>query len=158
MMSITVLALLAAAQAGQAGPAAKPPPTVSPPVIVPSPPPPRDERPGRVRGPTRGATPAPLRTSARPAMPLQSLINIADYPPSALREREQGRPGFRLTVGPDGRVTGCVILVSSGSPALDSTTCRVLRNRARFTPAVDSNGRPVEDLYWGEIAWRIASQ
>lgn len=91
-------------------------------------------------------------------MPLQSLINIADYPPSALREREQGRPGFRLTVGPDGRVTGCVILVSSGSPALDSTTCRVLRSRARFTPAVDSNGRPVEDLYWGAIAWRIASQ
>ena len=152
-MSISVLALLAAAQAGQAGPPAEPPPTVSPPVIAPSLPPP----PGRVRGPTRG-TPAPLRTSARPAMPLQSLINIADYPPSALREREQGRPGFRLTVGPDGRVTGCVILVSSGSPALDSTTCRVLRSRARFTPAVDSTGRPVEDLYWGEIAWRIASQ
>ena len=156
MMSISVLALLAAAQSGQAGPPAEPPPKVSPPVIAPSLPPPRE--PGRVRGPTRGATPAPLRTSARPAMPLQSLINLADYPPSALREREQGRPGFRLTVGPDGRVTGCVILVSSGSPALDSTTCRVLRNRARFTPAVDSNGRPVQDLYWGEIAWRIASQ
>src|SRR5688500_325061 len=154
MMSISVLALLAAAQAAPVEPA----PTVSPPVIVPSPPPPPDERPARVRGQTRGATPAPLRTSARPAMPLQSLINIADYPPSALREREQGRPGFRLTVGPDGRVTGCVVLVSSGSPALDSTTCQVLRSRARFTPAVDSSGRPVQDLYWGEIAWRIASQ
>ena len=153
MMSISVLALLAAAQAGQAGPPAEPR-RRSPPVIAPSCP----LRRGACAVRREVRRPAPLRTSARPAMPLQSLINIADYPPSALREREQGRPGFRLTVGPDGRVTGCVILVSSGSPALDSTTCRVLRSHAALRPRSTAPDWPVEDRYWGEIAWRIASQ
>jgi periplasmic protein TonB len=154
-MSLAFFAFLAAAPA--AGAQEPPPPA---PVVVPPPvsTPPPVEQPGRTRGPSRGATPAALRINARPTAPLQSLINIADYPPSALQEREQGRPGFRLTVGPDGRVTGCVVLVSSGSPALDATTCQVMRSRARFSPALDSNGRPVEDQYWGEIAWRIASR
>ncbi len=154
-MSLAFLAFLAAAPAAAAPEPPAPAPVTSPPPASTTPP---GERPGRVRGPTRGATPAALRINARPTTPLQSLINIADYPPSALQEREQGRPGFRLTVGPDGRVTGCVVLVSSGSPALDATTCRVMRSRARFSPALDSNGRPVEDQYWGEIAWRIASR
>ncbi len=156
-MPLAILFMLAAAPSATA--AQRPPQepvTSPPPVSTPAPPPPV-ERPGGVRGRTRGATPA-IRANARPASPLQSLINIADYPASALREREQGRPRFRLTVGADGRVTGCIILVSSGSTALDSATCRIMRSRARFNPALDGNGRPVEDQYWGEIAWRIVGQ
>ena len=156
-MSLWMLALITAAPSATAGQPADPKPAAPPPPVSTPAPPAPVERPGRLRGPARAAVPA-IRANARPASPLQSLINIADYPPSALREREQGTPRFRLTVGPDGRVTGCVILVSSGSPALDSTTCRVLRSRARFTPAVDANGRPVEDQYFGEISWRIASR
>jgi protein TonB len=153
-MSLAILAFLAATPAAAAQEPPPPAPIVLPPPVST---PPSGDQPGRTRGSTR-ATPAALRINARPTTPLQSLINVADYPPSALQEREQGRPGFRLTVGPDGRVTGCVVLVSSGSPALDSTTCQVMRSRARFSPALDSNGRPVEDQYWGEIAWRIASR
>ncbi len=156
-MTFVLLALIATAPAAATTPRPTREPLTSPPPVSTPPPPPPVERPGRVRGTTRGATPA-LRANAQPSSPLQGLINIADYPPSALREREQGRPRFRLTIGPDGRVTGCVILVSSGSPALDSATCRIMRSRARFSPAVDGNGRPVEDHYWGEIAWRIAGQ
>ncbi|MBA3525824.1 MAG: TonB family protein [Sphingomonas sp.] len=57
---------------------------------------------------------------------------------TALARREQGRVEFRLDVGENGRVTGCTITRSSGSRWLDSTTCRILRSRARYTPARNS--------------------
>ena len=119
------------------------------PAAPPAPPAPR-------LAPTRGAVraaPAQLRAVAR--APLQSLISAADYPASALAGRDEGQPQFRLAVGPDGRVAGCVVLVSSGSPALDDATCRIMRSRARFSPARDLSGRPVPDEVFGAVAWRL---
>jgi TonB family protein len=92
----------------------------------------------------------------QPRAPLQSYLTMADYPASALAQGEQGRPRFRLIVGVDGRVVNCVITASSGSSALDNTTCRLLRSRARFTPARDSQGNPATGEYPGEVSWQIA--
>ena len=39
--------------------------------------------------------------------------------------------------------------------ALDASTCRILRARARFTPARDPSGNPVADEYFGQLAWRL---
>ena len=39
-------------------------------------------------------------------------------------------------------MTDCSVTSSSGSSALDQATCRILRSRARFTPARDSSGNP----------------
>jgi periplasmic protein TonB len=136
--SIPVLILLAAAQATSAKPVAAPVPAETAPRLE----------------ATRGVVPS-TGLRAEPSRPLQSLISIDDYPASALANRDEGRTSFRLTVGPDGRVTGCVILGSSGSTALDSATCEIVRRRGRFTPARDGSGRPVEDQYFGELAWRI---
>ena len=106
--------------------------------------------------PTRGAVPAgPAQLRATARAPLQSYLSSDDYPASALAGRDEGQPQFRLAVGPDGRVTGCVVLVSSGSPALDNATCRIMRSRARFSPARDAGGRPVADEYFGAVAWRL---
>ena len=138
--SVSVLILLAAAQATSAKPAAAPAP------------PPAETAP-RTEA-TRGTVPS-TGLRAEPSRPLQSLISIDDYPASALANRDEGRTSFRLTVGPDGRVTGCVILGSSGSSALDSATCEIVRRRGRFTPARDGSGRPIEDQYFGELAWRM---
>jgi protein TonB len=126
------------------------------PTEMPAPAPPAPPAPSIRLAPTRGGVPTTARASAEPRAPLQSYIGTADYPPSAAAGREQGQPSFRLTVGPDGRVTGCVILVSSGSTALDSATCRLMRSRARFTPARDASGNPVDDEYFGHVAWRMA--
>ena len=98
---------------------------------------------------------APSASPARPARPLASFFYREDYPFSALTGRQEGRTAFRLTIGPNGRVTGCVVLGSSGSVALDATTCRVLRGRARFVPARDEAGRPTSGDYFGEYAWRL---
>jgi periplasmic protein TonB len=100
------------------------PPRAFPPPIAPPPPGPRVVRPPQ------------LRTA------IAALVTPDDYPPSALAQKRQGRVDFILTVGPDGRVHGCAIVRSSGSAALDSATCLIMRRRARFTPAIDSNGNP----------------
>jgi periplasmic protein TonB len=61
----------------------------------------------------------------------------------------------RLDIGPDGRVSACTITGSSGSSALDSATCRILRSRARFSPATDSSGAKVSDSMTQRIRWQI---
>ncbi len=125
-------------------PVVAPPP---PPVIVPAPPP-------VVVAPP---PPPPPRTvePARARANLPSLVSDSDYPASALRNEEQGTTGFRLTIGTDGRVTNCVVTSSSGSSALDTATCRIMRSRARFTPARNNLGEPTTDTHNARITWRI---
>lgn len=101
-------------------------------------------------------TPPSAVTGARSASgSLSSLIGQDDYPPAAIMAGEQGSVGFRLTVGPSGRVTGCSILKSSGSQSLDIATCRILRSRARFTPAKAADGTPVESSVDDSVTWRL---
>ena len=98
--------------------------------------------------------PPPAKTeSARARANLASYVSDADYPASALRNEEQGTTRFRLTIGPDGRVSACAVTSSSGSSALDATTCRLMKNRARFTPARDSSGQPTGDTASSAIRW-----
>ena len=92
---------------------------------------------------------------ARSRYPLSRYIARADYPAAALRNREQGRIAFALGIGADGRVNACRITASSGSAALDSTTCRIMRSRARYTPARDARGVPVPDVDVGEFSWTL---
>jgi protein TonB len=123
-----------------------PPPVITPqaapaPPAPPAPPPP---------------PPPPRKVeAARAKADLKSYISDADYPASAVRSEEEGTTGFRLEIGPNGRVTNCTVTSSSGSSALDSATCRIMKSRARFTPAVDSNGNPTSDSVSSRIAWRL---
>jgi TonB family protein len=86
---------------------------------------------------------------------LATLFSDGDYPAAAIRAHEQGTVAFRLEVGADGNPTGCSVVSSSGSQALDSTTCRLLMERARFRPARDAGGKAVTDEYVGRIVWRL---
>jgi protein TonB len=123
-------------------PIAPPPIQTLPPPPTPAPPPPPPPPP-----------PAPKVEPAKARANLASYVSDDDYPDSANRNREQGTTSFTLDVGPDGRVTGCSITASSGSSTLDSTTCRLMRSRARFTPARDSSGNPVSDRVSSRIRW-----
>ena len=106
----------------------------------------------------QSAAPAPNATLAPPtAWPFRRFSDD-DYPAGALRAREQGRVVYRVTIGPEGRVSGCDVRISSGSPALDAATCRIVRSRARFTPARDSAGRPVPDRRDGDVLWRLPGE
>ncbi len=172
---ISALALLLAAQS--APPIARtdsaPPPVVTgsahqpgiavsnspPPIVAVTPGPPF---PVHVPGTVVDATgPAPLPPGVtivrapQPRTKLQQLVSEADYPASALARGEAGRVAFLLDVGENGRVTGCTITSSSGSAALDSTTCRLMRSRARFTPTADSNGMSRAGRVADELIWTL---
>jgi protein TonB len=114
-----------------------PPPQIT--VAPPKPPPP----------PVRRIEPARAKGN------LPALFSTDDYPASALRNEEAGTTTVRLDIGPDGRVSACTITGSSGSSALDSATCRILRSRARFSPATDSSGAKVSDSMTQRIRWQI---
>ena len=90
---------------------------------------------------------------ARAKANLASYVSDEDYPAAAIRAEDQGTTRFRLAVGADGRVTDCTVTSSSGSSALDSTTCRLMKQRARFTPARDSSGKAVGDTVSSGIRW-----
>lgn len=119
-----------------------PPPVITP-TARPAPPPP----------------PQPVkRDSARAKGSLVGLFSSEDYPNSALSANQQGTTAVRLTIGADGRVAGCDITSSSGSSSLDSATCNILRRRARFSPAMDSDGHPTTDTYSQRITWRVPAE
>ena len=107
--------------------------------------------------PPRPPAPPPPRISqaAQAKGSLTSLFSTDDYPQSAIRNEEQGTTAVRLTIGTDGRVTGCDISSSSGSSSLDSTTCSVIKRRARFTAAKDQNGQPIQGTFSQRIRWEL---
>jgi protein TonB len=89
---------------------------------------------------------------------LNSYFSADDYPAAALRGNDQGTTGFSLTIGANGRVEACSVTSSSGSAALDQATCRILRSRARYTPARDQNGNPTSGRDSGRVTWRLPSE
>jgi len=102
-----------------------------------------------------GAPPAAPSYPSRARANLRGYFSTDDYPAGALRSNEQGTTSFQLTVDPFGRVSSCVITITSGSTALDQATCRILRSRARFTPARDSAGNPTTDTISAQITWTL---
>jgi len=120
----------------------EPPPAPPPVVLVPPPP----------------SAPPPPRFTPKGASPkgsVSSWANTNDYPSRALREEREGVTRFRVTIGPDGRVTGCTVTGSSGHADLDETTCSLISRRARFNPAMDGEGQPTTGSYASAVRWQI---
>lgn len=149
-----------------------PPPIVAPPPpitfnapapvlqVVSAPPPPTPLPPPPVALPPTPAPPPP-RFTPKAAVPKGrpgEWVTSNDYPSRALREEREGVTGFRLTVGPDGKVTNCEITKSSGSPDLDQATCDNLRRRGRFTPGTDGDGNPTASSYASSVRWQIPKE
>ena len=148
-----------------------PPPVVVPPSPIPqqspnvlrdttpTPPPPAPPTPII----TPPAPPAPPATPNRSA-PAKAKGNPGrwatndDYPARAQREEREGTTGFRVTIGTDGRVTGCSVTSSSGHADLDEETCKLVTRRARFDPALDRDGNPTTGSYSNRVRWQIPKE
>lgn len=120
-----------------------PPPPVYIPPVAPAPPPP---------------PPAPRKVQSATSAKgdLRTLFSPDDYPAAAQAAGAEGTAQATLTIGPDGRVVGCNLTRSTGNSALDSATCNILRRRAKFTPAKDSNGQATSDtVTTPPIVWRL---
>lgn len=146
-----------------------PPPPVTPPPLVQmnTPPPPTIQT--VVAPPTPVVIP-PVAPAAPPPPPPPRKVQSAqakgslvglfdgevDYPESARSAGAEGTAVVSITVGADGRVVGCSVVRSTGNSALDSQTCNIIRRRAKFTPARDSNGNPTTDTVTSPpITWRL---
>lgn len=106
-------------------------------------------------GPAPGGGVAGVTGPVRARANLSSYFTADDYPAAALRGNQQGRTGFSIDIGPDGRVTNCRVTESSGAAALDQATCRIIRSRARYTPARTARGVAVAGRDAGSVTWRL---
>lgn len=61
-----------------------------------------------------------------------------------------------LLVNTEGRVATCTVSQASGNASLDSRICRLLQSRARFDPARDASGNPVQAYYRKRIRFAAA--
>lgn len=152
------------------------PPVVAPPAIVQTPAPPVNivtttTPPPAAPVTVTAAPPAPVVVQAPPAPPRPSLATRASprgnpgdwftedyYPASAKREGVQGRVVVALTIGTNGRVTGCNVTTSSGNGELDAVTCRVATRSGRFSPAKDTEGNAIESNYTLPVRWQLRDE
>ena len=120
------------------------PPAIPP--VAPAPPPP---------------PPPPRKTQSATSAKgdLRTLFSSDDYPAAAIAAGAEGTAQAQLTIGADGRVTGCTLTKSTGNGALDSATCNILRRRAKFVPAKDSNGQATSDtISTPSIRWVLPQE
>jgi protein TonB len=120
-----------------------PPPVYIPPVAPAPPPPP--------------PPPRKVQSAQSAKGDLRTLFSADDYPASAQAAGAEGTAQAELTIGTDGRVVSCNLTRSTGNSALDQATCNILRRRAKFTPARDSNGQPTTDtVTTPPIRWQLS--
>ena len=118
-----------------------PPPTIPP--VIPSPPQPPPP-------------PRKVQSAQSAKGDLRTLFTADDYPAAAQASGAEGTSQAEITIGPSGSVVGCNIIRSAGNSSLDQATCNILRRRAKFTPARDSNGNPTSDtITTPPITWRL---
>lgn len=82
-------------------------------------------------------------------------ITANDYPEAGLRAELEGAVTVHMFIGTDGILKDCKIEQSSGHDSLDGATCRLLTARARFEPALDARGQPIESDVRQRFVWRL---
>lgn len=122
------------------------PPPAPPRLVIPPPAPPAPPPPPAVDR-TSGATP---RGQSGWARRIQS-----NYPRRAEREGTEGSVGVTVTISPDGRVSSCSVSRSSGSSDLDAAACDGMTRYARYNPATNAAGDPVQDTVSTTIVYQL---
>lgn len=133
------------------GPDVAPPPRFA---EASSQPAPQAARPAQ-RAPLRNAATPVVASRAVPKKSRASWVEAEDYPAAALRAEEEGQVTVKLAIAPTGDVAGCDVIKSSGSRALDGTTCRIIQRRAKYRPATDAIGRPVQGFDQHTVRWTL---
>jgi protein TonB len=86
--------------------------------------------------------------------PARKLTKIPDreYGRFAATGIASGSVAIGVRVNPDGSVSNCHVLRSSGNPGADALMCQLFVQYVRFSPARDSAGRPIaQDITWVPI-------
>ena len=96
-----------------------------------------------------------MMSPPKPEIRLGKLFSGADYPLEAVRDGRMGRVFVRLRISETGALTDCSVVRSSGSAELDAATCTVIRERAKFAPARDLDGKAVRGVVASTVQWML---
>ena len=91
-----------------------------------------------------------------PPQGVGGVIRAADAPLHLLREDRAQSVRFAITVTPDGKIQSCDVEVSSGNSKLDSYTCKLVSQRAKFGPAVSFDGRATYGVHRQTVTWSLS--
>lgn len=83
--------------------------------------------------------------------PARKLTKIPDreYRRFAATGTSTGSVAISIRVNPDGSVSNCRVMRSSGNAYADSLMCQLTVQYVRFSPALDPSGRPIaQDVTW----------
>lgn len=105
--------------------------------------------------PLGSIVPTPDPVAATPRNQPSRWVTNGDYRPRWVREGLSGTARFDLAISSKGRVTDCTITKSTGHAQLDTATCKLIAKRARFNPALNSNGNPVSGSYSSAVNWQL---
>ncbi len=94
-----------------------------------------------------------LRTGPVPVGNPGTWATTKDYPQGALRAGHSGNVRFRVDVADNGQVVGCRILFRTRPDEFADLTCRLISQRARFSPALDAEGKSVKWFYISQVRW-----
>lgn len=105
---------------------------------------------------TWGLDPAQQEALSKRPVPTTSptkWLTPNDYPKGPLAIGASAIVRFRIMVGADGLPTKCAIQQATLSPEFTKLTCDLLMRRARFTPALDHEGKPIASFYTNSVRW-----
>ena len=99
------------------------------------------------------AVEAGLTRHATPVGSPGAWLHSSDFPQKALMQGHNGLIRFRLDVDDAGRPVGCRVLYRTNPDEFADLSCKLLLQRARLTPALDTAGKPVKSFYINNIRW-----
>lgn len=89
-----------------------------------------------------------------PTVKIAGDINSArDYPRKTRDLRANAAVVIDISVGTDGRPTGCRVSQPSPDADADRITCRLAMDRFRFRPATEADGKPTTAVYRWRQRW-----
>jgi TonB family protein len=81
-----------------------------------------------------------------PAGDIEDAFVSGFYPPESLVKGQHGTVQFELMIDEKGTVAGCDVHRPTGIAEVDADACDILHAKAKFSPALDANGKPVRSV------------
>ena len=95
------------------------------------------------------------RLTRGPVGDLQNVFKPEDYPWPAVQSRLQGSATMEILIDERGAVADCSITETSGYATIDAQSCAIIQERAKFEPAIDTQGKPTRSSYSQRITWKL---
>jgi len=98
------------------------------------------------------------KTLSRKATPTDNpgkWVVSSDYPIKMLQAGQPALVDFRLSVGADGKPSGCKIQATTRPKEFDDAVCQSLMRRASFLPALDASGQPIASWWRSRVRFQL---